>query len=149
MSPTCSYYQCKAMTGQKSMFRFPTGDSARLQTWIDNCGNIMTIAHLSRDALRHKYICIDHFEKRFIQQEDGKHKRLNKLAVPVHYKGDQSTENFPDSPVASTSEGQGPTELKVLTPKKFTLVLKIKKKMRRKAIYMTQKYLRHRKNASD
>ncbi|XP_063389650.1 uncharacterized protein LOC134675368 [Cydia fagiglandana] len=78
----------------------------------------MTIAHLSRNALGHKYICFDHFEKRFIQKEDGIRKRLNKLGVPVHYKGDQSTENFPDSPVASTSEGQGPTEFKVLTPKK-------------------------------
>ncbi|XP_063375784.1 uncharacterized protein LOC134663351 [Cydia fagiglandana] len=78
----------------------------------------MTIAHLSRNALRRKYICIDHFEKRFIQKEDGIRKRLNKLAVPVHYKADQSTENFPDSPVASTSEGQEPTEFKVLTPKK-------------------------------
>ncbi|XP_052754412.1 uncharacterized protein LOC113520143 isoform X2 [Galleria mellonella] len=81
----CSYFMCKNNSNEKSMFSFPCNDAERLKVWLENCGNI-SIAHLSKKRLRSRYLCIDHFNKKYVRNKTGVRKRLCPDAVPAHYK---------------------------------------------------------------
>ncbi|XP_063390043.1 uncharacterized protein LOC134675645 [Cydia fagiglandana] len=100
----CMYLQCETEVykSNKSLFRFPAKDPKRLEKWIQNCGNPRT-AKYSKDAFKNKYICIDHFEKKFIRNEGGQRKRLTRDAVPTPYEWDAS-KLFTDLPAPSTTE---------------------------------------------
>ncbi|XP_049881858.1 uncharacterized protein LOC126377870 isoform X1 [Pectinophora gossypiella] len=80
----CSYYNCTNSSEQKSMFRFPWNDVNRLKVWLENCGN-MNIAHLPAENLRSRYLCIDHFNIKYVRNETGHRKRLQRNAVPEPY----------------------------------------------------------------
>ncbi|XP_063370239.1 uncharacterized protein LOC134658484 [Cydia amplana] len=104
MPVRCMYFQCKTEVckSKKSLFRFPVNNPKRLEEWIQNCGN-PRIAKYSKDALKAKYICIDHFEQKFIRNEGGQRKRLSKDAVPIPYEWDAS-KLFTDLPAAPTTQ---------------------------------------------
>ncbi|XP_063542970.1 uncharacterized protein LOC134751483 isoform X2 [Cydia strobilella] len=104
MPVRCMYLQCKTEVykSNKSLFRFPIKNPKRLEEWIQNCGN-PRIAKYSKGALKSQYICIDHFEKKFIRNEGGQRKRLTKDAVPIPYEWDAS-KLFTDLPAESTTE---------------------------------------------
>ena len=63
----------------------------------------MTIAHLNHQHLRNRYLCITHFDDKYIQNKDGKRKRLSNKAVPHKYNDEQFV--TPHSPRPSTSQG--------------------------------------------
>ncbi|XP_049872618.1 uncharacterized protein LOC126371353 [Pectinophora gossypiella] len=109
----CSYYNCTNSSEQKSMFRFPWNDVNRLKVWLENCGN-MNIAHLPAENLRSRYLCIDHFNIKYVRNEkmNGHRKRLQRSAVPEPYQT-QDLQNR-----SSTSSPGSSGTFKVLTPKK-------------------------------
>lgn len=68
-------------------------------------GNL-TIHHLPHDVLRNRYLCIDHFDDKYISKS-GKtsvRRRITKQAVPCHYK--KSLDITSHSPSPSTSQGK-------------------------------------------
>ncbi|KAI8425164.1 hypothetical protein MSG28_006993 [Choristoneura fumiferana] len=104
MAPTkCAYFMCNNTSDQKPMFRFPSADPTRLQVWLSNCGN-MTITHLSQNELRNRYLCLEHFDEKFVQNQGGRRTRITKKALPKHYKEEENMAISPHSPIPSTSE---------------------------------------------
>ncbi|XP_073947974.1 uncharacterized protein [Choristoneura fumiferana] len=105
MAPTkCAYFMCNNTSDQKPMFRFPSADPTRLQVWLSNCGN-MTITHLSHNELRNRYLCLEHFDEKFVQNQGGRRTRITKKALPKHYKEEENMAISPHSPIPSSSEG--------------------------------------------
>uniref|UniRef100_A0A1E1WQU1 Uncharacterized protein n=1 Tax=Pectinophora gossypiella TaxID=13191 RepID=A0A1E1WQU1_PECGO len=45
----------------------------------------MNIAHLPAENLRSRYLCIDHFNIKYVRNETGHRKRLQRSAVPEPY----------------------------------------------------------------
>ncbi|KAJ2937127.1 hypothetical protein O0L34_g19460 [Tuta absoluta] len=101
------------------MFRFPWSDTRRLNVWINNCGNA-TIAHLPPEKLRCRYICIDHFDAKFVRNLTGQRKRIRKTAVPEPFQQQGNLAPMPEPSPEIMAEPQSPAspDLKVLTPKK-------------------------------
>ncbi|XP_048000583.1 uncharacterized protein LOC125237504 isoform X2 [Leguminivora glycinivorella] len=104
MPPRCVYLECKTevLKCTKSIFRFPIKKPKLLEEWIKNCGN-PKLAKYPVAALRNKYVCIDHFDEKFIKSTGVQRKRLTRDAVPRPYEWDAS-KLFTDLPAESTTE---------------------------------------------
>ncbi|XP_053607916.1 uncharacterized protein LOC128673820 [Plodia interpunctella] len=103
MAPICSYYNCSNVCGQQPLFRFPTSDPKRLQVWLNNCAN-PSLRNLKPSMLRNKRVCIVHFDKKFIRNENGKRYRISRLAIPESY--DEYLKRTLHTPIVSTVQAQ-------------------------------------------
>lgn len=81
----CVYYQCiksKIKHSSSHFYSFPT-KQARLQQWLKNCCNSKSLL-LSPSKLKYKIICDDNFLcSDFV---NSTRHRLNKTAVPIHFR---------------------------------------------------------------
>lgn len=61
-------------------------------------GNV-TLTHLPPQSLRWKYLCIDHFDQKYIRgDENSKRIRLRRQAIPEPYQISEALDSSPNSP---------------------------------------------------
>ncbi|CAH1643186.1 unnamed protein product [Spodoptera littoralis] len=78
----CYYYMCQNTSDDGlPAFRFPVDDPDRLQKWISNSGNAL-LKSLPKETLRHRYICVMHFQHHDFSEGYERCKLIGK-AVPM------------------------------------------------------------------